>query len=311
MEVEDSYEGAVRRLQRLENAGIRIEPAAFERRDDERETLRARIADLEELASLACDENERLERELVEAHDQVASLKRLMATLAEGAESAAAPAPAPRTSARAAWPPVVAAQSPWPPAVEAAAHAPVADAAPVWPVEAAAPSPSSESDLDVDLSLSSSKGKRLPLVVGLLVAGGIAVALVALRPWATPQNVAAAAAFAQAPIAPVAVAPVAVAPVAVTPVAVTPVVAPVTVAVAHVTPPAAAVVIPTAAAVVIPTAKPQHGAAAPAPRSHAAVKRRAQKRERHASSKRHSASHAVSSLRDSTNTTDPLGGLNL
>ena len=114
MDVEDSYEGAVRRLQRLENAGIVMGiPASRESDDDdEREALRARVRDLEELASIACDDNERLQRELeasnrelqlaqherqesrrelAETRDQVGSLQRLVAMLEESAATPAAP----------------------------------------------------------------------------------------------------------------------------------------------------------------------------------------------------------------------------
>lgn len=59
MQLEDSYEGAVRRLSRLSNAGIGL------REDiDSRDEARAqRMRDLEELATLAADENERLEKD--------------------------------------------------------------------------------------------------------------------------------------------------------------------------------------------------------------------------------------------------------
>jgi hypothetical protein len=82
MNVEDSYEGAVRRLQRLEQAGFHI---PLERENDEEDLLRARVRDLEELASVACDENERLEAELKTAQDQVASLQRIVTLLEESA----------------------------------------------------------------------------------------------------------------------------------------------------------------------------------------------------------------------------------
>ena len=55
MNVEDSYEGAVRRLQRLGHVAL-VPPKPT--RDEERER------ELEELATLACDENERLKAEL-------------------------------------------------------------------------------------------------------------------------------------------------------------------------------------------------------------------------------------------------------
>src|SRR5512146_429121 len=52
MNVEDSYEGAIRRLQRLELAGVALESQNAER-----------MRELEELALLACEDNERLKRE--------------------------------------------------------------------------------------------------------------------------------------------------------------------------------------------------------------------------------------------------------
>src|SRR5437588_13127386 len=76
MNVEDSYEGAVRRLSRLGHAGVDLAP-----RND-------RLHDLEELATLACDENERLTRELDSARADIARLQRQVATLQETLVSA-------------------------------------------------------------------------------------------------------------------------------------------------------------------------------------------------------------------------------
>jgi hypothetical protein len=77
MNVEDSYEGAVRRLRRLEHAGYAaLTPPPQDRADDE-----ARMAELEELATLACDENERLKGELDEARAQIVRLQHMVATL--------------------------------------------------------------------------------------------------------------------------------------------------------------------------------------------------------------------------------------
>ena len=56
MNVEDSYEGAVRRLQRLEMAGVALEAPPP---SDDAERMR----ELEELAMLACEDNERFKRE--------------------------------------------------------------------------------------------------------------------------------------------------------------------------------------------------------------------------------------------------------
>jgi hypothetical protein len=61
MNVEDSYEGALRRMQRLQMAGIAIEPPVAAEPD---EGSADRMRELEELAVLACDENERLKHDL-------------------------------------------------------------------------------------------------------------------------------------------------------------------------------------------------------------------------------------------------------
>jgi hypothetical protein len=115
MHVEDSYEGAVRRLERLRDAGFDLAPPMAGQDPQEEDRMR----DLEQLATLACEENERLqqelaetresrerlqreldealgddslERELAEARDQVGSLQRLVAMLEE---TAARPRPTP------------------------------------------------------------------------------------------------------------------------------------------------------------------------------------------------------------------------
>src|SRR5438046_3806161 len=76
MNVEDSYEGAVRRLNRLRHAGLPLTPLpAHPPEDDERD----RLHDLEELATLACDENEQLKHELAVAHGELARLRQLVA----------------------------------------------------------------------------------------------------------------------------------------------------------------------------------------------------------------------------------------
>src|SRR4051794_31334983 len=65
MNVEDSYEGAVRRLQRLERAGIAMDgPASDVSAGAAPDGSAERIRELEELAGLACDDNERLKSEL-------------------------------------------------------------------------------------------------------------------------------------------------------------------------------------------------------------------------------------------------------
>jgi hypothetical protein len=92
MNVDDSYEIAVRRLSRLGHAGVDLA------RND-------RLHDLEELATLACDENDRLTRELDSARNDNARLQRLVATLQETLMSAqsddafAAPKPRARGAA--------------------------------------------------------------------------------------------------------------------------------------------------------------------------------------------------------------------
>ena len=77
MHVEDSYEGAVRRLRRLGHAGFDAAP-----RDDDR------MRDLEELATLACDDNERLGRELDDARHEIDRLRRMVTMLQETIASA-------------------------------------------------------------------------------------------------------------------------------------------------------------------------------------------------------------------------------
>jgi hypothetical protein len=78
MNVEDSYEGAVRRLRRLGHAGVDLAPPkpAYSSPND-------RLRDLEELATLACDENEQLKSELAAARGEIARLHRVVATLQE------------------------------------------------------------------------------------------------------------------------------------------------------------------------------------------------------------------------------------
>lgn len=75
MQVEDSYEGAVRRLARLEHARIDVAVP--------RDVGSERMRDLEELASLACEENERLTRELDQARIEIERLRMQMASLQE------------------------------------------------------------------------------------------------------------------------------------------------------------------------------------------------------------------------------------
>jgi hypothetical protein len=80
MNVEDSYEGAVRRLARLGHAGLvekpapRAQPAPSASKDE-------RMRDLEELATLACDDNERLTGELARARAKIEQLEQFVTTL--------------------------------------------------------------------------------------------------------------------------------------------------------------------------------------------------------------------------------------
>lgn len=77
MNVEDSYEGAVRRLQRLELAGVAIESPPPEASDDVANGGDAeRLSQLEELATLACEDNERLEREFGTALQELDDARR-------------------------------------------------------------------------------------------------------------------------------------------------------------------------------------------------------------------------------------------
>ncbi len=86
MNVEDSYEGAVRRLQRLGHAGVGLGPPRAMSR--QREETDDRMRDLEELATLACEENERVAHELDSARDEIDRLRRLVVTLQESVASA-------------------------------------------------------------------------------------------------------------------------------------------------------------------------------------------------------------------------------
>src|SRR4051812_22109137 len=73
MNVEDSYEGAVRRLARLGYAGVHI----AQHRDENDHRMR----ELEELATLACDENERLGGELADARREIERLRATVVSL--------------------------------------------------------------------------------------------------------------------------------------------------------------------------------------------------------------------------------------
>jgi hypothetical protein len=85
MNVEDSYEGALRRLSRLQRAGVHLAPPPEPEPEPD-----DRMRDLEELATLACDENERLKQELAGARHQIDHLRQLVATL-QGSLTSAEP----------------------------------------------------------------------------------------------------------------------------------------------------------------------------------------------------------------------------
>jgi hypothetical protein len=102
MNVEDSYEGAVRRLRRLGHAGLDLAPPALAQSSAQADE---RMRELEELATLACDENDRLQRELDGAREQinrlqgqVTSLQEMLAS-SQPDESFAAPKPRGRAAA--------------------------------------------------------------------------------------------------------------------------------------------------------------------------------------------------------------------
>jgi hypothetical protein len=82
MNVEDSYEGAVRRMRRLGIAGGNLAPKAPSAADKLAEA-ETRMSELEELATLACEENETLKRELAFARENIERLRRQVAMLQE------------------------------------------------------------------------------------------------------------------------------------------------------------------------------------------------------------------------------------
>src|SRR6185312_164505 len=82
-------EGALRRLQRLEAAGLHAMPVEEIARDTD-----DRLRDLEELATLACEDNERLKQELASAQVEIQRLRLQVMTL-QGSSPAALPAQMP------------------------------------------------------------------------------------------------------------------------------------------------------------------------------------------------------------------------
>ena len=87
MNVEDSYEGALRRLERLRLSGLHFGAPPPEPEHDERDRMR----DLEELASLACDENERLKQELACMQSELEQLRQRVAELDRADETMTVP----------------------------------------------------------------------------------------------------------------------------------------------------------------------------------------------------------------------------
>jgi hypothetical protein len=90
MNAEDSYESAVRRLRRLGHAGPDLASSMIAGQAEEKQE---RMRDLEELATLACDENDRLTRELDSARHEIDRLHRMVTTLQETLTSGQASQP--------------------------------------------------------------------------------------------------------------------------------------------------------------------------------------------------------------------------
>jgi hypothetical protein len=230
MNVEDSYEGAIRRLQRLEMAGIAIDsPTPAETVDHGGDASVAdRMRELEELALLACEDNERLKvelgtaraelesarieieraqkerdgirREIEQLHAYVASLEQTLASTQQARANAPqqpiAMFPEPFVSA----PP----QQPFEPAPQqlnaSAPQQPVEP--PQQPFASASPfaaSPfSTEASPEEDLGYPL-KSSRKPVVYVLAVAAVAVVALLVLHPWDQPR---AAAVLVEPPVPP-------------------------------------------------------------------------------------------------------------
>jgi hypothetical protein len=155
MNVEDSYEGAVRRLQRLERAGLAPQ-------NDEGAQ---RMRELEELASLACEDNERLKSELETARREIQVLRACVAELQEPTANEAqvfAPRPQPPQP----QPPQPQPQPPF--------------------VPFAAPPSFPEALSDEGYGLAARSGnKALVYLFVLAAAGAIVAALGVTRPWAS------------------------------------------------------------------------------------------------------------------------------
>ncbi len=266
----------------------------------------ARMRDLEELATMACDANEQLERELADAREQVGALRRLLVTLEESAESAestesAATAQLERELA-AARDQVATLQrlvvaleesaesADAPPARARAEHAFVTPAPTPRPVVAPQPFSTSDSaDEDEEVLLVAPKrGPRSPwlYIAGALVAGGALAALMSPGQHASPPP----------PI--VLTAPVAPPPAPPAPAPAAPAVAAPAVAKAEpVAPPA----------VTIPLAKP---AAKPA-RVRTASAHRTTKRNRHVAKRKVAGAPPKETAKRIVTSNDPLDGLKM
>jgi hypothetical protein len=271
--VESSYEGAIARMRRLgfesqADATIATPPARSSKSSDA-----ARMRDLEELAALACEENERLERELAELRDENAELKRRMSTMQPRSSSAiamltqAAPAMQPAS-----------AEPPAPTSFADAAGDSTRRAR--TPFRWDAPADLATNGASESFDVLPKKGSAWKLV--LIGAAGLAgIVLLVLHPW----SVAPAVVVTPPPPAPVAVAPaptpVPTPPVVVKPVVAAPLIAP-------------APTIPTVPTVSSVGAAPSH--------HHAKAKR-----QKHAAKKKHG-KHKLAKA-DWNAKGDPLGGL--
>jgi hypothetical protein len=109
--LENSYEGAMRRMQRLGFENV-AELAAPPRHAADSSKINERMRELEELATLACDENERLEAELETLREENAVLMQRLAALRATSVATArepvfarepTPAPAPAPTREVPW----------------------------------------------------------------------------------------------------------------------------------------------------------------------------------------------------------------
>jgi hypothetical protein len=299
MNIEDSYEGAVRRLQRLEMAGLSMPSGESEATDEIADESADRMQQLEQLATLACEDNERLKTEfgialqeldgarreldsaraeIARAHHElgearlevdqlrgyVAALEQMLPSAQEGAASQAPQAVAP--------------------VVEPSASPPsLSDASP-FAASSFAPSPfATELPPDEDYGYppkSSGKGPKYFFVVA--IAGAAIVALFAMRPWDRPQ----------------------VAPVVAEPLTPPPLVTAPPVAKVEPTLPKVAPAVPT----VVPTVPKMEQVAVTRRVAHA-TKTRAERKHPHHAAKKHGSAKADTAAPGQTN--DPLGGTGL